>query len=258
MFEHFGLKDVFVGLWKYKWKMFFESLILAGIVSLLAYKFPLQVEEPDIEVGESSELQCARADFYLDYTGTDSQISSKVLNTLYADTIKKTACQRFIADKILGKYEKAKIVELYGYNITEEQITTSWFSQFVTVGKTADDIGMYLLVRTPDMQFSKDVLCIYMEWMENLSKMQNSKVDVVPIAESEEVILLNTENTQTLVEKQQWSIEKIVILSFICCMFLSCIGVFIICLFKPVLNRKSDFEELGLNVIAEIWGNRGE
>lgn len=252
MFEHFGLKDVFCGLWKYKWKMVIFSIILTGVVSVLIYKLPVQVEKPDEEMGATSELQCARMDFYLDYTGTDSELSSKTLCSIYSSTIKESACQYYTADKIVRQYKKEKIVEIFNNTIPIEAITTSWFSQFVTVGTNADGVGMYLLVRTPDMQFSKDVLSIYMEWIQNLADAQNSKVDVVEVAESESVLVVNMEDKQTLAEQRQWSITKIAILSFVCFILLSCICVFVICLFKPTLNRKNDFEELGLNVITEI------
>lgn len=258
MFENFGIKDVFYGLWKYKWRMVVFSIVLTGIVSIVVYKFPVKVDQPEMEIGERSELQCARMDFYLDYTGTDSELSSKALSNIYSSTIKEPACQHFTVDKIIGKYKKEKIVEIFDNTIPIEAITTSWFSQFVSVGTTSDGVGMYLLVRTPDMQFSKDILSIYMEWIQNLADEQNSKVDVVRVAESDSVLVVNTEDKQTLAEQKQWPISKVAIVSFVCFILLSCIGVFVICLFNPTLNRKNDFEELGLNVIAEVWTKRGE
>ena len=253
MFEHFGLKDVFVGLWKYKWKMLSLSVLITVLASLLVYFYPVEVEQPDIETGNSSELQCARTDFYLDYTGTDTQLSSKVLSGIYKDTITGSACQKYTSDKIVREYDKSSIVEIFDYTITEEQITSKSFTQFVTVGVKEDGIGMYLLVRTPDMQFSKDVLAIYMGWIREMAEAENSKVDVVIVSESEEVVSVNTEQTQSLAAQHQWSVKKVAIVTFVCFLLFSCIIVFVICLFKPTVNRKSDFTELGLDVLAEIW-----
>lgn len=253
MFEHFGLKDVFVGIWKYKWKMLIASVLSTAVVSGLVYTLPVSVEQPAMETGNATELQCARVNFYLDYTGTDTQLSSKILSGIYADTIDDTACQKYTSDKIVRKYGKEKIVEIFNNEMTEEQITSKTFTQFVTVGRDSDDIGMYLFVRTPDMQFSKDVLEIYMEWIREIAAAENSKVDVVVVDESEEVVPLNTEQTQTLAEQQQLSVTKIAAIAFVCFFLLSCIIVFVICLFRPTINRKADFTELGLDILAEIW-----
>lgn len=257
MFEHFGLKDIFVGIWKYKWKMFISSILLTAVVLGLVYKLPMSVEKPAIETGNASELQCARTDFYLDYTGTDSELSSKVLSEIYKNTIGSTACQQYTADKIVRKYGKEKIAEIFDYEITEEQITSKTFTQFVTFGTGEDEVGMYLIVRTPDMQFSKDILTIYMEWIQEIAGKEKSKVDVVIISESEETVPVNMPETQTLAEKQQWSVAKIAVISFVSFLLLSCIVVFIICLFRPTINRENDLVELGLDVIAEIWAGKG-
>ncbi len=253
MFEHFGLKDVFVGIWKYKWKILISSIFLTIFVSTLVHFYPVEVEQLNIETGNSTELQCARIDFYLDYTGTDTQLSSKVLSGIYKDTITGTACQKYTSDKIVREYGKPAIVDIFDNTITEEQITSKSFTQFVTVGIKEDEVGMYLLVRTPDMQFSKDILAIYMEWIRDVAGAENSKVDVVVVSESEEIVSINTEQTQSLAERQQWSVKKIAIVAFVCFLLLSCVIVFAICLFKPTINRKSDFTELGLDVLAEIW-----
>ncbi|RGT71595.1 hypothetical protein DWX08_12790 [Ruminococcus sp. AF18-22] len=257
MFEHFGLKDVFCGLWKHKWKIVVFGFFMSVITTFIFMMFPIQKEKSPIELGESTELQSKETYFYFEYEGNDQGITSEVLAQLYSNTIKEQECLHYVADYVLTRKTKEDIVNYLNGNINESQITKNFFSQYVTVSVDTTDIGISVLVRTPNKEFTDVLGDAYMSWFQFLLDRQ-SHVKLIPVMENEDTIVIDNASTSTIAKDKNLSIRQVMLVSFCVFVMLGCIIIFFVILFKPVLNRKTDFEEIGIEVIGNITLSRRE
>ena len=249
MFEHFGLKDVFYGLWKYKWKMLVCGACLSLIVTAIFMLFPIKTETPDIETGGQEEIQRKETYFYFDYNGTDPSLSAQVLAQMYLSTLEKQKCKEFVSNYVLHQVEKEDIVLYLNSAITEEQITSNFFTQYINVSIDASDVGITVMSRTPNREFT-NILCeAYMEWFHALIA-DNSQVSLTVISENEDVITIQNESTSTISEKRNWSVSKVLFVTFVLAILLESVVVFFVILFRPTLNRRADYEQIGLHVIG--------
>lgn len=251
MFEHFGLKDVFYGLWKYKWKMLLGGIVISAIVTAVFMLAPVKTEPPAIETGGQEEIQRKETYFYFDYNGNDQSLSSDVLARMYVSTIEDQACKDFIVDHVLHLITKENIIQYLNGSVTEEQITTNFFTQYINVTIDSTDVGIKILSRTPSREFTNILSEAYIEWFRSLVD-DNPQVSVNIVSENEDTITIKNETTTTLSEESGLSVSKIIIVTFIVAILFECIVVFFIILFKPTLNRKADFEQLGFNVLGTL------
>lgn len=257
MFEHFGLKDVFYGLWKYKWRMLVCALLISMLATLISLLFPVKTEAPQIETGGQEELQTSERYFYFDYSGSDPSLSSEVMAQMYLSTVNKQVCKDFIVDYVLGLITKEDIVAYMNGAVTETQITTNFFTQYVNVSVDSTDVGITLLCRTPNREFS-DILCnAYTAWFESLIK-DNVQVNLVVVSDNKDVMLVENAKTTTISEKTNRSAIQIFFITFVLAILAECIVVFFIILFKPTLNRRTDYEQIGLNVLGKYKLSRKE
>lgn len=251
MFEHFGLKDVFYGLWKYKWKMLLGAVCLCLAATAVFMLFPIQTEAPEIETGGQTELQRKEIYFYFDYSGTDPALSAEVLSQMYLSTVEKQTCKEFVVDYILDRITKADIVTYLNGTVREDQITTNFFSQYINVSTDSTDVGVTILSRTPNREFT-NILCeAYTEWFRYLVS-DNPHVSLMLVSENEDVMTISNRTTSTISEERNWSVSKIIVITFVLAVLVECIIVFFIILFRPTLNRRTDYEQVGLNVFGTV------
>lgn len=252
MFEHFGLKDVFVGIWKYKWKIIIASVIGTVIIAAICALFPFKTEKIDLDVGDVPELQMKTVSFYLDYKGTGESVTAKSLSAAFLATMNDKECREYTADLVLDKYSKKDIAGFMGNGVTEASVTTNSLAQYVFSTTDEDKFAIKLTARTSDEAFTETLLDAYMSWFKQVAANEGSQVDIVELSRNEQVVPIDNSNTKTLMEKQQWSLTKVAALAFVVCVLLSVIGAFFKILFAPTLNRKSDFEAVGLTVLGEV------
>lgn len=263
MFEHFGLKDAFCALWKYK-RMIISVTMLAAIIGVCVFGFVSTKEEP-AQLGtdvmqddeETVTLYEKSTDFYLDYYGTDNSLSSKSLAAMYLNTFTKLKCNEYVSEYVLSKMSKEEIIERLKVDYTPEEMTIDYFEQFLI--RTVDSVtgqNITLSVRSVDQEYSTLLVEAYMSWVQQLAGQENSHANVVLLAEGMEVISVPPIEEKTFSEKTGISAYKagfaLAAVSFCLC----CIIAMGICFFRPVMNRRNDFDELGITVLGEIKGKR--
>ncbi|WP_138261919.1 hypothetical protein [[Clostridium] hylemonae] len=252
MFDHFGIKDVFIGIWKYKWKIILASVIGTVIVVAICALFPFKTEKIDLDVGDAAELQMKTVSFYLDYQGSGEAVTSKSLSSAFLATMNDKACREYTVDLVLDKYSRKDIAGFMGNGITEASVTSNSLAQYVFSATDEDKFAIKLTARTTDEGFTETLLEAYLSWFKQVAANTGSQVKIVELSRNEQVVPLDNSNTKTLMQKQQWSLTKVAVMVFIVCVLLSIIGAFFRILFAPTLNRRSDFEAVGLTVLGEI------
>lgn len=259
MFEHFGLKDAFLALWKYKLVIFCIT-VLFTIIGGCVFGFVSTRETPtQLGVGimqdteQDVTLYEKTTDFYLDYNGTDNSLSSKSLASMYLNTFTKLKCNEYVSDYILSRMSKEDIINRLHADYSPEDIHEDYFEQFVV--RTVDSAtgqNVTLSVRSIDQEYSTLVVEAYMSWVEQLSQEQNSHVSIVSLSESLDIINVPPAEKKTISEKTGVPIGKAIFVFAVVTFSLCCIIAMGICLFRPVMNRKNDFEELGITVLGEV------
>lgn len=252
MFEHFGLKDAFSGMWKYKWNILLISIIGTVIIVGLCAMFPIKTEKLKLDVGDVKELQMKSVSFYLDYQGYGESVTSKNLSAAFIKTMSDNECREYVMNLVINKYSRRDIAGFMGNGIDESVITSNSLAQYVYANSDEEKFAIKLVVRTSDAEFSETLLNAYLSWFKHMAVNEDSQVKIIELSKHSQVIPIETNETKTFLEKQQWSLTKIIGIAFLICVLLSIIGIFFKILFTPTLNRKSDFEALGLNVLGEI------
>lgn len=262
MFEHFGIKDAFMAIWKYKVRIIACAVVCTIIVTGLA-SFVLVKQEPQdfgagmVQTEQEILLYKKQMDFYLEYYGNDSALSSETLATMYLNTLDKADCHQYIAGYVLARMSKEEIIQRLNASFTPESITSSFFYQYIRYTVDSTGQGISLWSQSFDAEYSSLILEAYVSWFEKLNNSENSQVKMVVMSQTQEIVNIPPVVEQTLAEKLQLSVGKVAILAFLGAVFLGMIISMGIMLFKPTLNRKNDFENIGIEVLGEIKVPRG-
>ena len=84
------------------------------------------------------------------------------------------------------------------------------------------------------------------------------QVNLVVVSDNKDVMLVENAKTTTISEKTNRSAIQIFFITFVLAILAECIVVFFIILFKPTLNRRTDYEQIGLNVLGKYKLSRKE
>lgn len=258
MFEHFGLKDAFLAVWKYKWVIFCCSVCIAFVggyaISNVYVKNEPAVLSPDViqDTKENIEYYELQNRFYLEYYGKDESITSLALSNMYLETIHSYSCNQFVSDYILSRMSKEEIISRLGVTYSPADITLEYFEQFISATVDTTGQGFIMLVRSGDLEYASLVLDAYMQWINELAGRENSQVGIVMLDKSVETVLLQPVEKYTILEAKDLSVEIVYILFFFIALVVLSIGAMGIQFFNPTLNRKTDFEEYGIKVLGEI------
>lgn len=257
MFEHFGLRDAFAAVWKYKKIIclcaIVSTLMAAGISNFVSiWPEPQDFGADMVQKEEELLIYKKQINFYLEYCGTDNSLSSDTLAEMYTNTLTQRDCQGFVADYILGRMSKEEIIDRLNASVEPDSITRSFFEQYMRFTIDSTGQAVCLWSQSLDEEYSEIVLEAYVAWFQNLCNMENSQVKLVVLAKSEEIINVPPIESQTISERLQLSWVKIGVITFVGVLGIGIIVSMAIMLFCPTLNRKSDFINVGIEVLGEI------
>lgn len=245
MFEHFGLKDLFVGLWKYKliW-------IIVGIISLFGISGFYYLENKEAiriqEANPKSELLRYEASrvFMFSMNGQ----ASDSMAVLYKDITQSTECLNYVFSKLTDEYTLDELKP--GLNLEElsdESINGSLLSQYITYNTLGEQHAAELLVLTPDKEISEKMRDAVIEYYQQ-SVSESGIVSLSFVTDGSTRMIY-----KEIPETNRYSENKTnVILFFAVVWFLSFVCIFVYVLFNPTLNRRTDFAIYEVDFLGEF------
>lgn len=238
MFEHFGIKDIFCGLWKFKYWILLSTALL-GIVGAFVFSSDI--------VDEGHEEYYYSQTWY--FNNQEVQQSEEKQEEDYVQTINGLidgdVSRQFIKEKVMESYTEEEVLKILNKEGNPDGLTwgilTHSVNHFVVDGGNA----ISLALKVPNEELGQVLADAYDSLVKYLgSQMKNGdKLEIVNMGQAEEIYNVLETGVGT---------GKAAVLGAMLGFILSCIVVFFICLWIPTINRKSDFDEYGLIVLGEI------
>lgn len=232
MFEKFGLRDAFCGIWKYKY------WILIGVFLCI-----LLVVGKDIrESGKQTEVITYKMDKQIRFNPVRApQDSQSVLNSQ-----EYTGGQVALSYITLFETQAFKEYVVNYVQTTGQEVSTSEVGNSISAMLMKDNYILSITVTSARKEVVEPIMQACYSYMvvshKILYEMDESTIKQVG---QSDIITTVTKNSVDYV--------KDVIVGMLGGIFISCVVVFFIVLFRPVLNRKNDFRTYGISVIAEIY-----
>ena len=241
MFEHFGIKDIFCGLWRFKY------LIIAGtIIGVLGGYFFLS---SDNEINEEHKEYYMSETWYFGNTTSDAQDNTesdlrpaKTFNAL----LDSDMCSGYVKERLLEIYSEEELLKIFGNegnaNGFTWEIMTKNMSHLLGDGEESVSLAMKL----KDEECVRTIMSIYDDFAHKLQQeMQTTYpgITVTNLGMGEEIYVSSPDGM---------SAKESSVLGAMLGFVVSCIIVFFICLWMPTVNRKSDFDEYGLFVLGKV------
>lgn len=275
MFEHFGLRDIFLTIRRY---IKIIIIIFVAVTILAVVNGAAKISKAEKSNNNSEDL------YYFSTTSfsvtpnikaTDTNISaynsypSKFAAELNADFSKK-----YVYDKIMEKYTPEEVIKnitsLNDLNMSPDNLNMYYMDKIAVAKQYENSMVVQVYVETKDKDFSKDVVNIYTEYVENnyANKSEDLKIEHIDTINNETPISVDVikslndgDESKTINESLPGAsgvsvkriILKSVIFPIILVAFLMCIVIFVIALFNPTLNRRSDFFLYDLPVTCELY-----
>lgn len=280
MFEHFGIRDVFTALWKYA-KYLLIILVVAELACVgLHYSTAGDAASTgNVTDKENSPVYSSSAAYSIAPTEDGSRYelgeSGNMLNTAhylastYKDMVNTDYCYQYVYDAVMEAYTPEKFIEVSGIKKLNPQITPDMLNvkvvkNFLRSAVVSDTAVVNIYVETYDQQLTQVMIQAAQKYFteelpKNLDPAQITYVGEVEqkvqkmtaeieLEESSESAVLD----QAAAESTSPSLKKQVVIVGVLVVALYCVVVFFVALFRPTLNRRSDFEEYGVPVIGEI------
>lgn len=283
MFEHFGVRDVFTALWKYV-----KILIILLVADELAcvgfhYMKPGSAEKITEEEG-SYRVYSSSLAYSIAPTEDSSRYelgeSGNLLNTahylagIYKDMINTDYCYQYVYDTVMGSYSPERFIEISGIKklqpkITPDMLNVKVIKNFLRSAVVSDTAVVNIWVETYDEQLTQSMIqAVQTYFTQELPKnLDPARITYVGgVSQRVQKMTAETELekeggtavlNQVEAESTSPSLKKQVVIVGVVVTALYCIAVFFVALFRPTLNRRSDFEEYGVPVIGEIPGGFG-
>ncbi len=250
MFEHLGFKDFCIGLWKYKYLIIAVTLVVTLVFGALVGGKTIVGEEEPYYINE--KIVCFKNDDIPKDTTAGYTVNK--LAEMYKDLLSQEAVTTYVIEKTEDSYSEDFIEELYtktfGSSVLQDgKISPKQFAKFTTVSFAAGNVGVKIHVETKDRAFSDNLMKIYTDYINGSVKDIGDKITVDCISELVSEKAEPTESSlSSFSESKTVKIALIAVLAFV----LTCFGVFIKILVKPTLNRRADFENMGIPVLGEF------
>lgn len=251
MFENYGIRDVFIGIWKFKWMI----AIVLIISVLFGTAYGTRVKEKTF--GGENEIWSTSASFFVTSTEQDTvkdemfDRSGDITNT-YVTLLTSDFSKQYVLDNILTKYSKEDIIKRAHIGGKPEDLNMHVLASKFNVSRLPSSTVINMYVEIPDKELSGDILKAYTDC---LTKFLREKVN--------QGRLTYIDGTQQIVGAENGaamkSVSKYVIIFSMAAIVLSLIAVFIITLVSPTINRKSDFYKYNVKYIGNMYGaKKGE
>lgn len=238
MFEHFGIKDIFCGLWKFKYWILLSTAVL-GIIG--GFVFSSDIVEEGHEEYYYSQTWYFNQEEIQENEEKQKEDYVQTINGLIDGDVSR----QFIKEKVMESYTEEEVLKILNKEGNTDGLTwgilTHSVNHFVVDGGNA----ISLALKVPDEELGQVLTDAYDSLVKYLgSQMKNAdELEIVNMGQAEEIYNVITTGVGT---------GKALVLGAMLGFILSCIVVFFICLWVPTINRKSDFDEYGLIVLGEI------
>lgn len=276
MFEHFGLRDVFVALLKYVRVLI--ALLLLTAVAVLAM-WAVRPETAEAPMDKRPDIFSVSAYYSVSATDDSSQYTigesgntlgtSRYLASIYMNMINTDYCRSYIFDRVMEDYTQEQFLEKSGLaeqnpGMTADMVTLKSISEIFHVGLITDASVINMFAETYDQALSSAVVQAASDYLTKELPGQLAPADIRQMRLVDQVLkmtdkeqkLLDSEGTASTAQVQSAgttpSLKKRALIWGIAVVALYCITVFFIALFRPTMNRRSDFESYGIPVIGEI------
>lgn len=234
MFDNYGIKDVFYGLWKYK----FIIAIVLVIFTLVGYGLGV-TGLANVKAGD----YCASVTYFVSTKSDNSGIKMYNDSKEYAENLRATLsadfCYQSVFNYLCEKYSEDELSKIL--NVSKQNLSFISIRDISTVSVLNSTSLVNLYVESKNEQFAKDLLDGYKNYVENEKALKK----FCTIIESGGAM-------QQLKGESVTSPVKIAIIFFIVGGFLSAVFVFVITLVRPTLNERGDIEQYGVTVLGEI------
>ncbi|MBS5386556.1 MAG: hypothetical protein KHY31_04175 [Clostridiales bacterium] len=249
MFEHFGLKDLFIGLWKYKIIWIIVGIIT--VIGIFGINFMEKRENIKIE-REQPEEEIKRYEASRVFTFSMDGKTSNDLVVLYKEITSSAECKEYVFTKLLDDIGKEELKQRLNLkNIPDENINSALLDNYVSYDTMGEKNAGRLRIFTPDSGVSEEIRDLYFEYYQKSTE----KSGII------EFSFLTEGNTQLVykevLRENEFSLIKTkVVLLFLGIWFLSFVSIFLYILFNPTINRKNDFMEYDIEFLGEFPVNR--
>lgn len=236
MFEHFGIKDIISGLWKFKYWIVLGTIVL-GVIGRFLFT-------SNITADEKEEYYFSQT-WYFKQIEDVQQENEKNYAQVFNGLLEADVCKEFVKAKVLEKYTEEEALEILGQTGSQNGLTWEILTKSVTHLVVEGNEAVSLGLKTPNEEFGKVLANAYDSLIQYLGMKveKTDNLEIVNLGLAEEIYKV----TATGMEKDEATLLG-AMLGFV----LTCIIVFFICLWFPTINRKSDFDEYGLVVLGKI------
>ena len=256
MFERFGIKDIFIGLWKYRFLILIItlSLTILGVTGLWLLYGDGSSLHTDMRYSYSKT--CYFEDKSLVEATTGEALKGFTKNELavmYHEILNKNFARENVMQQMLQKYTKEQIIDIYQKtkDIKLENPEEFGASEFGTLFKTvllSNNVGLEYYVISSDEEFTQDMMSCYDNYMKASIEKLGGQINIIFIDELKESWDENQGDMNRDFVKRPYIR---LVLVFVIALIATCFGVFIALIIKPTMNRASDFENTGVAVLGE-------
>lgn len=246
MFEHFGLRDVIACALKFK------TLFLIVMVLSILFGGYVQYKQTKPSTGDPNDgTYTSTAFFTVDdknydtssglITDNGKETEIKRFASTYQALLKTDLSNQYVYDKVLSDMSKKEFLSKSKIDATENSFVPTDLGKIVTIKATDNTAEFSVAITTKNKETSEELLKYYSEY---LSKTIQPQIK----ADS----LTNVGSTTQKAASSSTKSSKPLILAVGGGFILYLLFIFTWVLFLPTINRKSDFAEYDVNVIAEL------
>lgn len=279
MFEHFGIMDILAAFRRY---ILIISIVVLGSTLIFGLRGMSKVKEifSNSHTTISNDMCISTSSYYIDPITNDDTINNESMNYFRAIPddfeafLNSDSCLEYIYDRITNIYGKDHIIKNSTIGLDEQAIKPDDFNilsikKLFTAERFENTMVVNISSYSYDEKLSDDILSacedyINLSVLPNFNKVSikytgNSKKTLSPAQLSEffkksdnqitnSTTNTNVNHTKAIIVALIKNVAVPVFLVFVLCLMV----LFIIALFNPTLNRKSDFSEYDIPVIGEI------
>lgn len=276
MFEHFGIRDIFSTIKRYR-NIIFAILLITVILGGMSGISNVKAAKASIDNPTESFYICT-ASYSIDpkIKATDTNLSAyNAIPSQIAAGLNADFSQKYVYEKLM---EKCTPQELISKTILSkepplniEELNMHYLNKIFKAKQYQNSMIIQLYVETYDSNFSNQIISIYNDYLINLYALSNPNVKISymdtvnsTIPTSVGVIKLLNEmdkdkdKTLNIVQSNytvnaKKIILKSVLIPIVIVSVLLCLVVFIVSLLNPTLNRRTDFFEYELPVTGNLY-----
>lgn len=248
MFEHFGLRDVITCALKFK------AVFVALMVCALLFGGFVQYRQAKSGTSDSSGGTYISTGYFMvddsDYISPDSsslvvdngrENEIKRFSSTYQALIKTDLCNEYVYNRILDESDKKEFLSKSKIDASESSFSPSNIGKLLTCKASDNTAEFSVAITTDSKETSEQILQYYSDYLTD---------QIQPMIKENTLIQVGSTTQKEAAGSVKSS--KPLILSVGGGILLYLLFVFTWALFLPTLNRKSDFAQYGVDVLAEL------